>query len=201
MCPEYDPKTKVDNNELQCFIILKNLVKEIFLFCNKYKIVSVSLPPMSTGILNFPNDLCARAFFEGMMDYLDEVDLISNVKDIRIVIFDPDDKERAKKLKDFQNCWESCFLKKFGHHMDEDSDDEKEENEKKEDEKEEDQKEEDKKATSDSKGNKVNGKSVKFNKKIEDDSSSSDDPEEGKIDKKASKKKSTLKSAKKSNSK
>jgi O-acetyl-ADP-ribose deacetylase (regulator of RNase III) len=46
VCPEWDSKN--------CEKVLKDLIKEVFYFCDKVKVESIAVPPMSSGVLRFP---------------------------------------------------------------------------------------------------------------------------------------------------
>ena len=66
------------------------LIYDIFIFCDSKGIVSIALPPMGSGICGYPTEVCSRAFFEGMMKYLDEKELKSPMKKITICILEQD---------------------------------------------------------------------------------------------------------------
>jgi hypothetical protein len=71
---------------------------------------------MGSGVLQFPVDKCAKAFFEGIMEFLEKVNNSTNIKKMNIVVY-----EKAK-AEEFREAWDQCFRNKYG-----DDDSEKEE--------------------------------------------------------------------------
>jgi O-acetyl-ADP-ribose deacetylase (regulator of RNase III) len=83
--------------------ILQKLISEILEFCNDNKVESISIPPMGSGILSFPSDVCAKAFFAGCMSFLEDVDCKTTIRKMNICIFEQD------KCETFQEEWDKQF--------------------------------------------------------------------------------------------
>ena len=97
----------------KCEEVLKNLIKDILVFWDKNKIESISFPPMSSGNLGFPTKNCANAFFNGIMEFLDEDGRDCNtwLKKLNVCIIEKD------KHQEFQDKWIECFKNKYGDDM------------------------------------------------------------------------------------
>lgn len=63
---------------------------------------------MASGGLGFPTKNCAQAFFDGIMDFLEENECITTLKKLNIVILE------EPKHKEFQEKWIECFRDKYG---------------------------------------------------------------------------------------
>lgn len=100
VCPAWD----TDN----CEEILRKEIQKVLEVCNKYQIESISIPPMSSGILGFPIDRCAYAFFHGIFGFLDKVKLFTTIKKMNVIIYEPDKKEK------FQEAWMALHKEKYG---------------------------------------------------------------------------------------
>lgn len=100
VCPEWESKN--------CELVLKNLIKAIFEFWEKNKVISISVPPMSSGVLRFPLENCAKAFFDGIMEFLEDHDMTIGIKKLNIVVFE------AEKARKFQEEWDNLFKNKYG---------------------------------------------------------------------------------------
>lgn len=87
---------------------MKELITDILKFCDENKVESITFPPLASGILGFKTKPCAKAFFEGTMDFLDDNDCITTLKKINIAVIEKD------KHKEFQEEWINCFVKKYG---------------------------------------------------------------------------------------
>lgn len=107
VCPAFSDK----NSEK----ILQQLILEIFEFCDSHKVESISIPPMGSGVLQFPVDKCAKAFFDGIMEFLEKVNNMTNIKKMNIIVY-----EKAK-ADEFREAWDQCFKNKYG---DDDSEEE-----------------------------------------------------------------------------
>ena len=83
------------------------------------KVESISFPPLSSGRLYFPISECAKAFFNGVMEFLDK-HLYTSLKKLNIVVIEKD------KHKKFLDEWSKCYKARFGDD-DEPSSDEKSE--------------------------------------------------------------------------
>ena len=86
---------------------LSTLIQNMFEFCGEKGVDSIALPPMGSGICMYPTDVCSKAFFEGIMNYLDKCDLKSSLKEISICIIEQD------KCTEFTNEWEKRYNEKF----------------------------------------------------------------------------------------
>ena len=71
------------------------------------KVESISFPPLSSGKLFFPISECARAFFEGVMEFLDK-HLYTSITKLNIVVIEKD------KHKKFLDEWNKCYKARFG---------------------------------------------------------------------------------------
>lgn len=86
---------------------LTQLIRDIFLFCNQNKVDSICVPPMSSGVLQFPTKDCAQCFFEGIMLFLEDVKSITTLKKMYIVVYE------KEKAQEFQEEWDKCFKDKY----------------------------------------------------------------------------------------
>ena len=100
VCP-----SSVDENADQTLI---DLVFGILMFCNRHMVESFATPPMSSGILGFSFERCARCFFTGIMDFLEAVDHKTTMKELAFVIYEQD------KAEEFQEIWEGLLVERFG---------------------------------------------------------------------------------------
>ena len=82
------------------------------------KVESISFPPLSSGILGFPISDCAKAFFEGVMEFLDK-HIYTTLKKLNIVVIEKD------KHKKFLDEWSKCYIARFKNFDDEPGSDEK----------------------------------------------------------------------------
>lgn len=91
---------------------LANLIKKILTFCHENKVESISMPPIGSGVLGFPADAWAQAFFDGCMDFLEENSVATWIRKWNIAVFE---QEKAEK---FQDEWDECFAKKYKGNLD-----------------------------------------------------------------------------------
>ena len=82
------------------------------------KVESISFPPLSSGILGFPISDCAKAFFEGVMEFLDK-HIYTTLKKLNIVVIEKD------KHKKFLDEWGKWYIARFKNYDDEPGSDEK----------------------------------------------------------------------------
>uniref|UniRef100_A0A7S3J961 Uncharacterized protein n=1 Tax=Euplotes harpa TaxID=151035 RepID=A0A7S3J961_9SPIT len=66
---------------------------------------------MASGGLGFPTKNCAQAFFNGIMEFLEENECITTLKKLNIVILE------EPKHKEFQEKWIECFVDKYGEDL------------------------------------------------------------------------------------
>ena len=70
--------------------ILTQLIQDVFQFCHDNNVESISVPPMSSGVLGFPTKNCAKCFFEGIMNFLESVNMTTCMKKMYIVVYEED---------------------------------------------------------------------------------------------------------------
>lgn len=63
---------------------------------------------MSSGVLRFPLKNCARAFFNGIMEFLEDHKMMIGIKKLNIVVYEAD------KARKFQEEWDDLFKEKYG---------------------------------------------------------------------------------------
>lgn len=93
-----------------CEKILKKQIIDILEFWDNNKVESISVPPMSSGILWFPLKNCAKAFFDGIMEFLTEGENVrlTCIKKLNIAIYE------KEKTQEFQDIWDQLFKDKYG---------------------------------------------------------------------------------------
>jgi len=82
---------------------LTNLISKILQFCHDNKVESISIPPMGSGILAFPSDVCAKVFFSGCMSFLGDVECTTTIRKMNICIFE------QNKCEAFQDEWDNQY--------------------------------------------------------------------------------------------
>jgi len=112
VCPSH-----VDEGADQALI---DLVFGILMFCNRHMVESFATPPMSSGILGFTFERCARCFFTGIMDFLEAVDHKATMKQLAFVIYEPE------KAEEFQEIWDGLLIERFGSVEPDDTDSDEE---------------------------------------------------------------------------
>jgi O-acetyl-ADP-ribose deacetylase (regulator of RNase III) len=70
--------------------ILTQLIQDVFQFCHDNNVESISVPPMSSGVLGFPTENCAKCFFKGIMNFLEAVNMTTCMKKMYIVVYEED---------------------------------------------------------------------------------------------------------------
>lgn len=112
VCPSH-----VDEGADQALV---DLVFGILMFCNRHMVESFATPPMSSGILGFSFERCARCFFTGIMDFLEAVEHKTTMKRLAFVIYE------QEKAEEFQEIWEGLLVERFGSVEPEDSESDEE---------------------------------------------------------------------------
>lgn len=102
VCPYFNK-----DNVGQSLELLRKLIYDIFDFCDSKGIITIALPPMGSGNCGYPTDVCSQAFFNGIMDYLEDKNLKTPMKKITICILEED------KYEKFLEEWEKRSKEKY----------------------------------------------------------------------------------------
>lgn len=78
-------------------VLLSKMVTDTLKLCDRHKVSSIAIPPVASGVKSFPTNECARAIHAGCLDFLEDVNWVSSIKDLNIVILEADKAEIFKE--------------------------------------------------------------------------------------------------------